>query len=277
MACAALSFAFSFAMVKHLSAGYSTFEIVFLRQLFGFLILLPWLARASFASLRTTRIRLHTQRAFFSYGGVLLGYWSLSLISMADSVALQFTLPMWTAILAILFLGEKVGIHRWLAIAIGLVGVIAIIRPGFQEVNIGMVFALSAAFLYAGSDTTSRALSRTDSTAAIMFYGYLLVLPLSVIPAAMDWITPTWADTPAWVGFAASATLAQFCLTRSLSLADASLVSPVLFLRLPFASAIAWIFFNETTDLWTWIGAGIIFSGTFFLAHRESAKERRGA
>ena len=88
MAGAALSFAFSFALVKHLSVGYSTFELVFMRQLFGFLILLPWLARVGLASLRTTRIRLHVQRAAFSYGGVVLGYWSLSLIPLADSIAL---------------------------------------------------------------------------------------------------------------------------------------------------------------------------------------------
>ena len=277
MVAAALCLSLSFSFVRHLSDFMSAFEIVLFRQLFGVVVMLPWLYKVGLPGLRTTRMKLHISRAFLGYTGVVLGYFSLYLIPLADSVSLQFTLPLFTAIYASLFLGERVGFHRWLAIVVGFGGVLAIVRPGFAELHIGMIFALGAAAFYAGTDTASRSLARTDSTAVILFYGYILQLPIAAVPAALEWTTPTLDQVPAILGFVAIATVAQYCITRAFSLAEASLVSPVLFLRLPFVAVIGYLVFDQVTGAWTWIGAAIIVVSTLALARQEARVNRRSS
>ena len=272
---AALCLSLSFSFVRHLSDFMSTFEIVLLRQLFGTVIMVPWMLKVGVAGMRTRQIRLHVFRAFLGYSGVALAYFSLVLIPLADSVSLQFTLPLFTAIFASVLLGERVGMHRWMAIVVGFAGVLAIVRPGFAELHIGMLLALGAAAFYAGTDTASRALASRDSTAVIMFYGYILQLPIAAIPAALDWTTPTWAQMPSVLGFLVIATAAQYCITRAFSLAEASLVSPVLFLRLPFVAVIGYVVFDQVTQIWTWVGAGIIVVSTLALARQEARASRR--
>ncbi len=274
---AAIAFSVNFAVVRHLQDHMSTFEIVFFRQILGALMMLPWLARAGIGALKTTRFPLHCQRMLWSYAAMFLGYYSLLLIPLSDSVALQFTLPLWTAILAVLFLGEKVGVHRWLAIAAGFAGVLVIVRPGFQDLNVGIAMVLAATAFYAVTDVIARSLAKTDRTILIVFYSFVLPIPLAAVPAGLTWTTPGPAIWPALLLFAVSSTAAQWCLTKSLATADASLVSPVLFLRLPFIAVIGWWFFGQTTDAFTWIGACIIFVATYLLARRETQVARRRA
>ena len=276
MAGAALCFSVSISLVRYLSDAMTTFEIVFLRQVFGLVFMLPWLARAGVGALKTTRLKLHGQRAGVGYAGMATAYYSVTLIPLADSVTLQFTLPLFTALIAMWLLGERVGFHRWAAIAAGFVGVLAIVRPGFAEFNIGMLLALAAAVFYGGTDTSARALASTDSTPVIMFYSFILQIPLAAVPALVTWTTPGWDVMPALLAFAITATGAQWCLTQSLSAAEASLVSPVLFLRLPFVAVIGYVFFAQTSDIWTWIGAAIIIGSTLAIARREATLVRAG-
>lgn len=275
MVAAAVAFSVNFAVVRHLQDYMSTFEVVFFRQVFGALIMLPWLARAGLGALRTTRLPLHCQRVLWSYAAMFLGYYSLKLIPLSESVALQFTLPIWTAVLAVFVLGEKVGIHRWLAIAAGFAGVLVIVRPGFEAVNLGVGCALAATALYAATDVIARSLASTDKTALIVFYSFVLPIPFAAVPAGLTWTTPGLEIWPALLLFAVSSTAAQWCLTKSLATADASLVSQVLFLRLPFIAAIGWFFFGQSTDAFTWLGAAIIFAATYLLARRETQRAKR--
>lgn len=274
---AALFFSASVGFVRYLSDVMSTFEIVFARQLMGFLFMLPWLFRNGLAVAYTRRPFLQCARAVLSYLGMLTSYYSFTLMSMADAVALQFTTPLFTTLLAILFLKEIVGFHRWAAIFFGFVGVLIIVRPGFAEVGLGIPIALAAAAFYAGSNVTNRALSRTDSTAVILFYGFALQIPLAAIPAAATWVTPGWEELLPLLGFGVVAITAQWCLTRALATADASLVEPVMFVRLPFVTAIGYFLFAQIPDAWTWVGAAVIFVSTYVLARREAADVRRKA
>jgi len=275
MVAAAALFSVAFSIVRYLSAWFSTFEITFFAQVVGALIVVPWRLRQGLLAVRTRRFPLHLLRSLSAYGGMLAGYYSLMTISLADSIALQFTLPVWTAILAALFLGERVTVHRWLAIVCGFIGVLVILKPGFAEISIGMIAALAAAAVYAASDTASRAVSSTDRPPLTVFYGFVILVPVSAIPAAATWVAPSLDQLPLIVVFGVFALGAQWCLAKSFSLADASLVSPVLFLRLPFLATIGYFVFGQVTDPFTWIGGAIIFAATYLLARREAQVAKR--
>lgn len=275
MLAAALFFSASVGFVRHLSDIMSTFEIVLFRQVIGLALMLPWLYRVGLAGLRTRHLGLQSLRSGLSYFGMLASYFSFTLIPIADAVALQFTTPLFTTIFAIIFLKEVVRSHRWLALLFGLVGVLIIVRPGLGDLNLGIPAALFAATFYAGSNVANRALSRTDSTPLIVFYSFALQIPLAAVPAAMNWTTPGWADAPALLGFGIVAIAAQWCLTRSLAIADASLVEPVMFIRMPCVAVIGYFLFAQVPDAWSWVGAVVIFTSTYVLARREAAHQQR--
>ncbi|NQU72167.1 MAG: DMT family transporter [Rhodospirillales bacterium] len=274
---AALMFSASVGYVRYLSDLMSTFEIVFFRQVMGLVFMLPWLMRIGMPALRTRQLPKQCLRSGLSYLGMLASYTSFTLMPIADAVSLQFTTPLFTTVLAIIFLKEIVGLHRWSAIFFGFMGVLIIVRPGFEALTLGIPIALCAALFYAGSNVTNRALSRTDSTAVIMFYGFILQIPLAAVPAAFTWVTPGWDALWPLLGFGVTGIAAQWCLTRSLAVADASLVEPVMFIRLPIVSAIGYVMFAESPDQWVWIGAAVIFGSTIVLARREALHSKRQA
>lgn len=264
MVAAAIAFSVTITVVRHLSDKFTTFEIVFFRQIFGTAIMLPWLFRAGIGVLKTREIKAYLIRAVTTYCAMLAAYYSVVLITIADSIALQFTLPFFTIIFAMLALREKVRSHRWIATIVGFIGAMIIIRPGFADVNAGMLIALAAAAFYGVSDTCTRFLSGKDSINVVVFYGFILQLPISAVPAVMTWVTPDMSDLVFILIFVVVAVGAQFCITQSFANAEASLVSPVLFIRLPFVAALGYFFFSELPSTWTWIGAAILFASTFW-------------
>ena len=277
MFAAALTFAVSFIFVRELSGTYTIFQIVLMRYAFGFVFLSPWIVRTRPRLLPDRQLWYHAQRSGLTYCGLFASYYSVTVIALADSLALQFTLPVFTSLLAIAFLGERPPPHRWIAIAAGFAGAMVILRPGLMAINVGMLVAVLAAALYGASDVTTRYLSRTFSTSAVVFYGYVLQIPIAAVLSAPVWVTPPVADWPVIVAFAVAAFASQWCLTHAYGKADVSLVSPVLFARLPFAAAMAWFFFGEATDLWTWAGAALIFAGTTWSARQEARLMHKAA
>ena len=268
---AACCFAASLSLVKALQDdGMTPFQAVLCRQVFGLAIFVPIILKAGASSLRTPVPARHFMRAIFGFLGMCTGYYSLTLINVADSVALQFTLPIFTMMFAIWLLREKLHSHRVVATLVGFGGVLLIVRPGFAEINAGVPLALSAAAFYAISDTMSRWVARDDPFTSIMMWNFIFMIPLAAIPTAFFWVTP---DANLWwqvLGFAVAGVGAQFCLTRSFGLAEASLVSPILFLRLPLIAAIAFFVWGQTTEIWTWVGAAIIFVATTWMTRVET-------
>ena len=277
MAAAALSFSITIALVRHLSTTMSTFEIVFFRQVFGVIFMLPWLMRVGVASLKTDRFSIYLVRAACTYSAMFAAYYSVTLIPMADSIALQFTLPFFTIIVAAIALGEGIYAHRWIATVTGFAGALIIVRPGFATFEPGMLVAIAAAAIYGAADTCTRYLSARDSVNLIVFYGFVIQLPVSAIPAALTWVTPGLGDL-AWLTlFGIVAFVAQFFITRAFAAAEAGLVSPVLYLRLPFVALIGFLIFDEMPDEWTWIGAAILFASTIYSTRRDAVIARREA
>ena len=273
MTMAALCFSASFVLVKSLQdGGMTVFQAVLARQTLGLLLFLPVLVR-SWPQLLKSEVRpRHFLRAATGFIGMCCGYYSLNLINLADSVALQFTLPIFTVLCAVWLLGEKVRAHRVIATVIGFGGVLLIVRPGFGELNWGIFFALAAAAFYAFSDTNARYLARYDSFTSIMIHNFVFVILVSAIPSAYWWVTPPVELWPLILAFAFAGVSAQFCLTRSFAAAEAGLVSPILFLRLPIVAVVGFVLFDQKTEIWTWVGAGVIFAATTWMARIETRR-----
>ena len=264
MTAAALFFSIAIGFVRYLSDAYTTFEIAFFRQVLGIVVASFWVWRVGLVALRTSVLHLHFVRAILAYGGLVGSYYAVRLISIADTQALQFTLPFFTFIFAAWALNESIRAHRVVTTIVGFVGALIIIRPGFVDANFGMLIALGASALFAGSDVTNRYLSGRDAVGTIMFYGFVIQLPIGLATSIPGWVTPSLAELPLITVFAVSAVAAHWCLTHAFSVAETSLVSPVLYLRLPFAALVGFIFFDQLTDLWTWIGATIMIVSTVY-------------
>jgi len=270
MALAAVFFSISFGLVRHISETIDAFEQTFWRQVIGVIILLPFAWRAGFKGLKTRQLGTNLIRNAVGYVGISMSFYSITLIPMADSVALQFTLPLFTMVFAYLILNEKVGRHRIAATVVGFAGALVILRPGIVEINLGMTVALLAAASFGVSDTLVRRLSRTDGTTLIVFYGFALQIPIALAVSLFNWVTPSLADWPWLIALGLTSFAAQWSLARAFVLAEASLVSPVLFIRLPMVAVIGFFFFAQVPDIWTGVGAVIIFAATYYSARREA-------
>lgn len=275
MVVAAFFFAVSVGLVRHISENIDAFSQTFWRQLIGLAIILPFVFRNGISGLRTYQLKTNLLRNLAGYSGIALSFYSVTLIPLAESLALQFTLPLFTIIFAIFILGERVGMHRWVATVTGFLGALIILRPGVVVIELGMVVALAAAALLALSDVLARQLSRTETTLMIVFYGYLLQTPMALAVAVPQWDTPTAEDWPWLIALGLCSFAAQWGLSRAFVLAEASLVSPILFLRLPIVSVIGYVFFAQVPDIWTWVGALVIFASTYYAARREALHQRR--
>lgn len=275
MALAALLFASMHGAIRHVSSGLHPFEIAFFRNAFALLIVLPWFVRQGLAPLRTKRLGLHLLRTVFNVIAMLCFFYALAITPLAEVTALNFTAPIFTTLLAGLILGEVVRARRWTAVAIGFLGTLVILRPGFADIGLGQILALTASLVWACALLVIKSLSRTESSVTIITYMSLLLLPLSLIPALFVWQGPT-LDQLLWlvlIGLLGGG--AQYLMTESLSLADTGVVMPIDFTKLIWVSVIAYLAFGEIPDLFTWIGGAIIFGSTFYIAYREQQVERQ--
>ncbi len=262
-------------VVRHMSAGLHPFEIAFFRSFFGLLILAPWLMRSGLGVLRTKRLGLYTLRCALGVATMLMWFTAISMVPLADAVALGFTSPLFVILGAALFLGEVVRGRRLGATLCGFAGALIILRPGSGVLDLGAVLVLLSAVTLAGANLSVKELSRTEPVQAIVTYMVIFMVPLTFIPALLVWQTPTPAQLAELIGLAAVATLGNYAMTRAVAVADASAVMPYDYDRLPFAALIGFFVFGEISDAATWIGAGVIAVASLYLAHHESKAEQR--
>ncbi|MFO0997512.1 MAG: DMT family transporter [Alphaproteobacteria bacterium] len=248
---------------RELSREISTFQIVFYRAAVGLALLLPYLLVVGFRQVRTARLPLHIVRNTIHFGGQCAWFYALALIPLAEVFAIEFTSPLWTAILAATFLGERVSPKRALAIFLGFVGVLIVIRPGMVEIRGATLWALAAAILYATNYTVTRAMTRTESALAIVFYMNVVQLPLSL---AFAW--PRWAELSphlwVWAGVVGIVGVtAHFCIARAFAQAEATVVAPMDFLRLPFIALAGYLIYDEAIHPLVALGALVIIAGNW--------------
>jgi drug/metabolite transporter (DMT)-like permease len=275
MTCAAASWTVMTILVRDLSADYSAFELLFVRNLVAVSILLPPALRVGVASLKTKRLGLHSLRALFSYLAVLCLFFAISRLPLPDVTAVSFTQPLFVVVLAALILKEIVGAARWRAVAFGLVGLLIIVRPGFSAIGLATVAVLVSAISYSCANICVKRLMTTDTPNQSVVYFNLLMLPLSFVPALFFWTTPDLADAARMIGIGLAGTLTVYAFARAFAVADASAVMPFDFLRLPFAAFAAFFLFGESGDAWTWAGSLVIFASSYALARIEGTPGSR--
>lgn len=272
MAVASLFYACTYGTVRHLSTDFGTFQIVFFRSLFGVLFMLPWALSVGRTGLRTNRHGLYMVRCGLNYFGMVLLMWGLANLAIQDVTALMFTSPLFTVLFVSLILGEVVGARRWAALLVGFCGALIIIRPGFAEISYAAIGVMSTSAAYALVNTANKSLARTENSNLIVFYTFVLMLLVGAGPAIWTWRHPPLETIPWILALGVFSSLATQCVIRAISVGEASAVMPFNFLKLPFAVVIGFTFWNEFPDGWTGLGALVIFSSTWYIARRESAR-----
>ncbi|MBO6519856.1 MAG: DMT family transporter [Rhodospirillales bacterium] len=257
---------------RELSAELNTFQILFFRSLIGLMIVAAVLSRAGWHQIHTRVWRMHIVRNVAHYVGQFGWFFAISVIPLAQVFAIEFTIPIWTAVIAPFLLGERLTTMRGLVIAIGFAGILIILRPGMVPFEIGAAWALIAAIGYALSHTLTKKITRTDTPLAVIFYMTVIQLPMGAVPSLLDWTTPSMAMVPWLIIVGATALSAHYCMARAFAHADAMVVVPMDFLRLPLVAMLGLVFYGEPLDPWVLAGAAIIFGAIFLNIMSERKK-----
>lgn len=247
---------------RELAGALSTFEILFFRSLIGLIAVSLVLSRRGWGQIATGKFGIHVVRNVAHFGGQYGWFYGIALIPLAEVFAIEFTVPVWTAILAALLLGERITRPRVVAIVLGIAGIWLILRPGLAVVHPAAIAVLLSAVGYALSHTLTKKLAGSDTPLAILFYMTAIQLPLGLIPALPHWITPPATAWPWLIAVGLAALSAHYCMARALRLADATVVVPMDFLRLPLAAVVGFLFYSEKIEWWVFAGALLILAGS---------------
>ena len=252
----------------------SVFQVMLLRSAIGLALIAPLVrAAGGLAALRTQRLRDHALRNIVHYAAQYGWLAALTMIPLAQVVAIEFTMPIWTVLLAAAFLGERISAAKTVAVALGLVGVTLIVRPGGAGgVEPGQFVALAAALGFAVSVVMVKSLTRSDGAVVIIFWMLVLQSLLGLIPALATW---RWPSPAAWgwvLLVAFCGTYSHYCMARALAHADATVVVPMDFLRVPLTALAGWLIYAERLDLLTVLGAALILGGNLLNTRRAAAR-----
>ena len=260
-----------------MNAGLHPFEVVFLRNVFACLVLMPLLVYRGRSLWHSSRFGLYGLRVSISFLSMLSWFYAISLITIGEVTAISFLAPLFGTLGAVFLLGEVVRVRRLTALGIGFLGAMIILRPGVSAMGVGQICALFSAMMAGLTVVLVKQLTAHDDPDKIVFLTNMLLLPLSLVPALLVWRWPTADMLPALVGMGVCAVLGHVCLVRGWAATDASLAMTFEFSKLPFTVGIAYLAFAETIDLWTWIGALVIFASAVYITRREAQIRRAAA
>jgi len=278
MVCQSCVFAAALAGVRALSPVMSAYEITFFRGLIGLVFLVPWLLRAGPGGLRPPRPGFVALRNVLLVSAVMVWFSAAGMMPISDAVAIQFTLPILAILGAGLFLGERIGLRRWLVAGVGFCGALVIIRPGYIEVSPAVILVLVSAVIYAAVHLMTKVISSHISGSLLAFHMNLVMAGLALVPTLLvsGWVTPGWAEVPWLLLVGVAGTVAHLFFVQAYRAADAGFVESIDFIRLPFAALFGWLAFGESSDFWTWTGAAIIFAGIAYNTRIEARAAARG-
>jgi drug/metabolite transporter (DMT)-like permease len=249
------------------------FQAMEMRSVIALFMLLPFIWReGGLGAMRTGILATHIGRNIAHYIGQFAWLMGLTLIPLAQVIAIEFTAPIWAAIMAAALLGERLTWRKAVAIFFGLVGVMLIVRPGAAPLNPGHLIVLGAAFFFAISFITTKLLTRTDSATKIIFWMLVIQSIIGLLPALRVWVWPSAGLWPWIFVIAFTGTFAHYCMAKALSHAEATVVMPMDYLRVPASALIGYLLYAEGMDGWTAAGAVLILFGNLFNLRRPNAK-----
>jgi drug/metabolite transporter (DMT)-like permease len=267
---AVLSFCAMAISVRELQRHLGSFEILFLRSLVMLVIVAAMLPRAGGGTWRTRHIGLHVGRSLVHLAGQYLWVYCIGVLTLATVFAVEFTMPVWVAVLAWIFLGERLNRGRLVQLALGLAGVIIILRPGAGAFHPAVLLMVLGSLCYAASMIFTKRLSDTDAAHTVLFWMSLIQAPLTLAAALPSWVTPPLSSLP-WIALiGTSSYTAHYCITRSMKLVDATVAVPIDFIRLPLIALLGAVLYGEGLDPAVLVGAAVIFAGTYYSLGREA-------
>ncbi|MDR7307193.1 DMT family transporter [Rhodoferax saidenbachensis] len=247
---------------RELAGGINTFQILLSRSVIGLLVVSAVIWRTGKPELfRTQRLKLQVGRNLFHFVGQYGWFLGIGLLPLAQVFALEFTTPLWTLLIAALFLKEKLTTRKAVAIALGSIGVVLILNPGGDIVNPAALYVLGAAVCYALSYVATKALSTTEAPLTILFYMCLVQLPLGLLLSASHFVVPTPLQWVWLTLIGLSALSAHFCLTHAMKTAEVSVVVTLDFLRLPLIGVVGMALYGEGFKPMLLVGAALMLGG----------------
>lgn len=263
------AFSALWACIRHLSGDIHPLVLVFFRTFFGMIIILPVLLKTRLPAFSSGLYPLYILRGILNIASVIGSFFAVSLLPLADAVAYSYAAPIFATILAVFILKEKIGKHRILAILIAFVGVMVLVRPGFQTLSIGILAALGAAVCFAATLICVKLLTRHDSPTIVTLMAFIVAIPISLVGALFYWQWPSGEQWIYIVLMGVFSATAHVCLAKALSRVDLSAVMPIDFTRIIFAAMMGITLFGDTLNGLTFLGGGIILASAVYATHRE--------
>ncbi|BBU57300.1 MULTISPECIES: DMT family transporter [Mameliella] len=263
------------ALVKSLGQRIPAQESAFLRYVLGLVFLLPMAGQFMQVRLTPRLWRLFSLRALFHTGGVVLWFYAMTRIPIAEVTAMNYLNPVYVTVLAVFFLGERLALRRVMAIVAALLGAVMILRPGFRELDPGHFAMLAAALFFAGSYLLAKILSG-EVSAAVVVVLLSLGVTIGLAPLAIAvWVWPTWWELLILLGVALFATSGHYTMTLAFAAAPVTVTQPVTFLQLVWAVVLGAVLFAEPVDPWVIAGGSLILAAVVFITWREAVLKRR--
>ncbi len=263
------------ALVKHMGSRVPPAEAAFLRYLLGLVFLLPMLKDLREAHLTPRQWKLFGMRGIFHAGAVILWFYAMTRIPIAEVTAMNYLSPVYVTIGAAIFLGEKLAMRRIVAILIALFGAAIILRPGFREVSSGHLAMLVTAIVFAGSYLTAKIMAGEVKPTVVVAMLSIFV-PIGLAPFAIAvWVTPSLNDLMLLFCVASFATAGHYTMTLAFAAAPVTVTQPITFLQLVWAVLLGAIVFGEPVDIWVVFGGVVILASVTFITWREAVMKRR--
>ncbi|MEC9328856.1 MAG: DMT family transporter [Pseudomonadota bacterium] len=261
-------------IVRHLGSEMNPIQAAFIRYAFGIVLVIPVILRLGLPVLLAARIRMHAARGLVHGIGVMLWFYAMSRLPIAEVTALGFTAPIFTAAGAMLLLGERLRAYRVVGIVLGFAGALIVLRPGLRIIDVGALAMLTAAPLFACSLLLAKVATRTEPSSLIVvllsLFCTVTLLPLALVV----WRTPTLEELVLLFVTAVLATSGHYTLNRAFQAAELTALQPFSFLQLVWATLLGLLMFGERPDFWIWAGAGLIVISATWIARREVSESR---
>ena len=248
----------------------NVFTIGFLRFFFGLLLITPIIIQSSFKIYNTINFKLHILRCVINVPMMSFGFAALTYIPLEQIKAIGFLSPILVVILSVIFLGERIYLIRTFSLILGFIGTLIILRPGFIEINIGVYMVLASALLWSCVIIITKFMSKNDSAMTILTFQYTFVTLFTLPLAIIYWNNPSFISLIYTLLAAIVGTVLHLCINNAYKLSDLSIIQPVWFTQLVFASFLGFIIFGSLPDFFTWIGAILVFISVLIITYREN-------